>query len=467
MQGSQLFQLIKSLNKHDIRELRKVVRSPYFNQREDVTQLFDLIDKTINSKNPNFSKEKVFNLLFPNKKFDDILMRQLMSYLLKVIDKYLITEGVLKDDLESQLQLTHALRFRNADKLFEKQLVQFSELIDNQEFKNAKYHYMKFRMRLEDYNYRGDKERTAELNLQSLSDELDNYYVAERLRYAAIMHTHQSVIKHNYEQPMLKYTLNHVKVSEEIPPSISAYYYAYKTMTEPENAENFINLRQTILENARLFSEGERKELYVLATNYCIRRLNNGEKNYGIEALNLYRARMSSNVLLENGILPHYTYKNISMLALKAEEYKWAEDFIFEFKQYLPERNRENIFNYNLALFYFRKGKQHYGDAMSLLQQVTFDEVLYNLDARRLLACIYYENNDFMALQSQIESSKIYLHRHKDTGYYHEMYVNFFRFLEKIQKINMRDTKTKEILRGEISGTQLLAERDWLIQKLN
>jgi hypothetical protein len=467
MQGSQLIQLTKSLSKRDFRELRKVVRSPYFNQREDVIQLYDYIEKVFNEKLPDFSKEKAFKKLFPNKKFDDVLMRQLMSYLLKVIEKYLITEGVLQDDLESQLQLTHALRFRNADKLFEKQLTQFSESIDNQGFKNAKYHYMKFRMRLEDYTYRGEKKRTAELNLQNLSDELDYFYVAERLRYSAIMHTHQAVIKHNYEQPMLEFTLNYVKEIQDTPPSVSAYYYAYKTMTEPENEENFVNFSQIIIGNAHFFTELERKELYVLATNYCIRRLNKGEKNYGLEALKLYRARMDNNVLLENGVLSHYTYNNILMLAIKAEQYDWAENFLNEFKQYLPEKDRENIFNYNLALFYFRKGKQHYGEAMSLLQIVNLTDVLYNLDARRLLAIIYFEHNDFQALQSHTESSKIYLHRHKDIGYHHDMYVNFFRFLEKIQKINMRDIKAKEILRGEMTSTQLLAERDWLINKLN
>jgi hypothetical protein len=467
MQGSQLIQLTKSLSKRDFRELRKVVRSPYFNQREDVIQLYDYIEKVFSEKLPDFSKEKAYKKLFPNKKYDDVLMRQLMSYLLKVIEKYLITEGVLQDDLESQLQLTHALRFRNADKLFEKQLAQFSESIDNQGFKNAKYHYMKFQIRLADHNYRGEKKRTSELNLQSLSDELDYFYIAERMRYASLIHAHQAVTNHNYQQPLLINTLEYVKQMEEIPPSIFAYYHAYKTLTEPDNVDNFYNLRQIIIEKGNFFPERERKDLYVLATNYCIRRLNNGEKKYGLEALKLYRARMDNNVLLENGILPIYTYNNILMLALKAEEYEWAESFLNDNKQYLPEKERENIFNYNLALFYFRKGKEYYGEAMTLLQQVTLNEVLYNLDARRLLARIYFENNDFQALQSHIESSKIYLHRHKDIGYGHDSYVNFFRFLEKIQKINMRDTKAKEILRGEMTSTQLLAERDWLINKLN
>ena len=174
---------------------------------------------------------------------------------------------------------------------------------------------------------------------------------------------------------------------------------------------------------------------------------------------------MNNNILLENGVLPHYTYKNILMAALKSEEYEWAENFLNEFKKNLPEQDRENIYNYNLAIYYFRIG--NYDEAMTLLQIVNLNDVLYNLDARRLLARIYFEKNEFQVLQSHIESSKVYLHRHKDIGYHHDMYVNFFRFLEKLQKISLRDAKAKTILRGEITNTQLLAEREWLIQKLS
>ena len=59
--------------------------------------------------------------------------------------------------------------------------------------------------------------------------------------------------------------------------------------------------------------------------------------------------------------------------------------FINDFKQYLPEKERENIFQYNLALYHFRKG--NYSDAMTLLRKVSyFNDFLYNLDARQLLA---------------------------------------------------------------------------------
>jgi hypothetical protein len=192
--------------------------------------------------------------------------------------------------------------------------------------------------------------------------------------------------------------------------------------------------------------------------------LNSGEKKYGAEALTLYRNGLENKILLENGVLLHYVYKNIHMLALKAEEYTWAEHFLKDFKNYLPERERENIFQYNMALFYFRVG--NYDDAMTLLQQVNLNDVLYNLDGRRLLARIYVEKKATMALESLIESSKIYLYRQKNIGYTKDMYLNYFKYLEKLTKTDLRSNDNRAQLRGEIEATQLLAEREWLLEKL-
>ncbi|HEY9705241.1 MAG TPA: hypothetical protein V6C58_22575, partial [Allocoleopsis sp.] len=130
MLGSQLLQLIKSLTKRDRRELRKVVRSPYFNQRDEVIALFDFIDKNLEGKSPDFSKEYVFKTLNPSKKYDDLWMRQQMSTLLQIIQKYLITEGVINDENSSKLYLITALRQRSSDKLFEKEINQVFQDIE-------------------------------------------------------------------------------------------------------------------------------------------------------------------------------------------------------------------------------------------------------------------------------------------------------------------------------------------------
>ncbi len=465
MLGSQLLELVKSLDKRDMRELRKVVRSPYFNQRDDVSQLFDCIDKTLNSRLPDLSKEKIFEKIYPNQKYDDVLIRQLMSYLYKVIQKYLITEGVLQNEMESQLYLTHALRQRNADRIVEKQLNDSLEIIEKQGFKNAKYHYLKYKLHTENYDYLNSKKRNIGDSLQEQSEELDFFYISESLRQACIISAQQTISKQVYNQLFIDVVVERVMQMNNIPISVSAYFYALNTLNKPEKEEYFHQLKEIIVNNSFAFPENELRDLYIVATNYCIRRLNQGEKIFGKEALELYLSRLENNVLLENGVLPIYTYKNILTAALKSEEYEWAERFLYDFKQYLPEKERENIFQYNLALFYFRTGK--YSEAMTLLQKVNLNDVLYNLDARRLLARIYYDLDETNALQSLIESSKVYLHRQKGIGYHHDMYTNFFRFLEKMMKMDMKKAEARLILRGDVEGTQLLAEREWLLQKLS
>ncbi len=189
MLGSQLLQIIKTLNKRDMRELHKVVRSPYFNQREDVINLFNAIEKSLNNKLPDLSKEKIFKDLYPNKKYDDVLMRQIMSYLYKIIQKYLITEGVLENEIESQLYLSYALRQRHADKILEKQLIESLQIIDKQEIaiqknefldkKTVEYFVNTGTVMNEAYTNRGTiKILSKDGQLNELSKASDNYNIS-------------------------------------------------------------------------------------------------------------------------------------------------------------------------------------------------------------------------------------------------------------------------------------------------
>ena len=62
MQKSNLIFILKRLSKRDWREFRKFVRSPYFNQREDVVLLFDYLDEAIHFLPPMaMHREKVFS----------------------------------------------------------------------------------------------------------------------------------------------------------------------------------------------------------------------------------------------------------------------------------------------------------------------------------------------------------------------------------------------------------------------
>ncbi|MFT5383274.1 MAG: hypothetical protein ACI81W_000672, partial [Saprospiraceae bacterium] len=192
---------------------------------------------------------------------------------------------------------------------------------------------------------------------------------------------------------------------------------------------------------------------------------NRGYAKYKWECFELYKSGFQNKVLLENGVLSKFTFTNVSRLGLALKEFDWVESFLKSYKSYLPVSERENTYNYILALFYFLK--PDYTNAMKLLQKVNFNDVLDNLDSRRMLLRIYYELREYSALDSLLDTFNVYLSRHKDIGYHKDNYANLIYFVKKILKANLSDKAQKLKLIGEIEATQAIAEKAWLLEQLD
>jgi hypothetical protein len=467
MTSSPLLDICKHLTKQDRKALRDFVRSPYHNQRAEVTRLFDYIDahSPILPTGNIWQKETVFKAIFSTEKvYDDKKMRYTMSFLLKCIQQYLMYNELENNDL-GNVYLARAMRRRGADKAYEKVLTDSHQQLAVQPLRHAIYHLHTFQLQLEEYQFRYQKRRTGDLQLQEISDSLTDFYATEILRQACVMHSHQSVSKQSYNQLFLSTVLEKIETGAyPCPPSVLAYFHAYKALTDKSESNDFQALKQIITQENPIFPQNEIRDLYILAINFCIKKLNSGARQFELEALDLYKNGLSNGAILENNALSPFTYKNIMMLALKQGEYVWAKQFLSDFKRYLPERERENLFKYNFALFYFRQ--KDYTQAMQLLQEVTLKEVLYNLDARRVLMCIYYELGEFTALDSHLETFSVFLHRQKDLGYHKNSYQNLVKFVKKLLQMDKSNASLKAQLRQEIDNTKELTERDWLLEQL-
>jgi hypothetical protein len=485
MNNSTLIQLFKSLDKADRRQLRKVVNSPYFNQREDVTALFEYIDKHIDGGAPKLMKEKVFAAIYNKQKFEVDRFYHTMSILNQIILKYLAINELEQQTPQYDRLLNRALRKRGSEKMYEKSIADAKTHLNEQPLRNAQFHLDNFMLSFgEEFDAKQQLHRNVNLDLQEITNNFHFYAISEVIRLGISLLSQKLLAKKEYTQPLLNAALTIAKEHLDVP-AIATQYYAYQTFisstqitavrptetvredtikTSDTEGVFFQKLKEEITNNQKLFPETELRDLILVAINYCIRRQNRGELEYVREALDLFQLGLSERVLFESGVLSPYTYKNVLMLALKINDYEWAKQFLNDFEKYLPEKERENLYKYNYAIYCFRK--QDYSKAIDLLQEVNLKEVLFNLDARRMLARVYYDLKEFSALDSYVESSKIYLHRQNDIGYHKESYINFFRILEKFLKSDLKSTAIKEQLKQEITDTQLIAERDWLLSKL-
>ena len=99
MEKSRLYKLFLCLEAPHLRDLKKFIRSPFYNKRADVIKLFDLLVEGKNKKRFSPNKLQLFNKIFGDVTYDDNRMRLIMTLLHQLIDKYLVQESIAKDSL--------------------------------------------------------------------------------------------------------------------------------------------------------------------------------------------------------------------------------------------------------------------------------------------------------------------------------------------------------------------------------
>ncbi|HFA49607.1 MAG TPA: hypothetical protein ENJ95_11395 [Bacteroidetes bacterium] len=468
MQKSRLFELFSAFSKTEKRELGKFVHSPVFNQRQDVAALYQYFYENAGAKDPQtFARKTVFAALFPAEKYSAAKMDYTMSFLFRVLKSYLVFKEQTSNAAANQIALARALRKRNLGRLFDKEYKIAERLLEKSPFRDAGYHFDKYQLLLEEISITKQGSRNLAGSFSEFSSELTTYFIAKKLWQACSAVMYKTVWKAEVEEEdILEAILNHVQANDYSGvPAVNLYYHCYKALTETDSLRWFEALRNLTRSHFASLRAAEVRDLYLVAINYCIRRFNNGEKDFLKEAFNLYKEGLQLGTFLENNMLSRFTYNNIVMAGLLLKEFIWVKQFLSDYREYIEPRFRESTYNYNLAIYYYQK--PDYGKAMTLLQQADFDDVMHNLNARRILLKIYFEENELEALASHITSFKNYIYRRKELGSYHrELYLNFLKYTQRILALGKYDKKAAASLKKEIEKVEPVAEKGWLLQVL-
>lgn len=462
---SQLMQLFERLSSSHMRQLRLYLKSPYFNRRDDVYALFEYLRADLKRKNPKRGREEVFAVIYPGEPLDDGRLNLVVHLLLNHIKRFLALQEFEEKKQMQELYLCRSLRQLDAEKAYKKAFSKLKEDLQGSPYRNVGYHYLNYQLLEEEYVHTASQSRVGRMNLEELTRELTVFYLADILRHSCSMLTAQSIGKEAYQLELQEEVLRYVERSPvKNTPAIAIYHRVYHLLANMESVdeEGFNALEKLIEQHWQQFPPHEIRDIYLLAINYCIQWLNRGQRQFIAKALRLYKIALERGILLENGQLSKFTYNNVLMLALASQELDWADYFLHEFRAKLPEKERESIFHYNLAVYYFRK--PDHDKALSLLnQQLAFDDIFYNLNSRSMLLQIYYEKGLFDLLTSHLDSFTTYISRKKQLGYHRDNYINLIQFVRKLLSLPKGDKAGRAQLRESITATKALADKQWLL----
>jgi hypothetical protein len=460
MKDGKLLQLLRTLSMAERQRFGEFLHSPFHNKREDCRRFWSALEGMKEGQLPE--KERLYQKSYPKSPYDDQRFRLLQNALLGLLESFLVLREFGQNKLEQELLLIKEYRKRGlgkhqrgARRRAEKQL---------EGLKTADALRVRHELEQESFNLEVLENQITGLSYQPLLDQWDEYYLAKKLRQACSAKSYGSVAgTPSYDFGLLDVLFDRLDWERYLSvPAISLYYHGYWMLVRPEEEAHFTSFKHALLQHGESFPLAERKDLFMLAANYCTRKYNEGRGDYTRELNEINKVGLAAGAFLVD--FSRFRFRNIVITALVAGDVEWAEQFMEDYQTWLPHRYRESMVSYSRALLEFQG--QNYGRALQLLQKAEYRDLVLNLSAKAVLIKIYYETGEDDLLDAHLAAMRIFIRRQKNPSYQVFNFQQLVIFAQRLLELNPYDPAAKARLLEEVEAAKAVSEKEWLLRML-
>ncbi len=464
---NKLTTILDSFNVYEVNRFKKYLLSPFFNEDQKLVDLFDILIQK-NKKKETLSKEVIWRKMGQKAAYKDVKFRRLCSDLTKLAMQFLAQEKYQNAVMPEQQYLLEVVEERNLEKFYNSSFRNAENALLKQKHRDSVFYFHHFKLNEAQQSIEFKTKRHAEqASFDVLMRHLDAFYLAQKLRAYCHWLNYRKVLRleGTMSVPLIAEIMDFIQENKPNQvPIVAIYHQIALTLLKGEEAEHYYELKRLLEENSHLFSAEEAMEMYGYALNYCIRKINSSTE-YLTEVFELYQATLKKEVILNDGQLNHQHFKNVIAIGLRLKQFDWVMYFIEVYQDKLPEKVRDNAYRYNMAQVYF--SKKEWDKVIELLQQVEYDLVFYKLDSKALLLKTYYEQGEWMVLESLIDSFQILLRRNKEVSkQQRNTYLNLVKFVKRLSRLMPNDVVRIKALRQKIETTHPVGDKGWLLEKL-
>lgn len=489
----KLTEIFKTFDKDEVKKFGRFIRSDYFNTNERITLLFKTLKKFYPSfDDPKLTNEYLFKEIYGSRKFDDKTFRYLLAELMELAERFISFSPVETDLLERDKSVIEAFITRA---LFN----QASSLLKSKESKLEKDFFISgtYLQHKIDYSHLWHQlifySDRLEPNLIKRV-ELGEFITVRSM--IEICHLYQNFfnIKVNYNidaeenvmtgfvqnfnyKGMYDYISNLISkstISESRRKLINAFkiYMCFMiTFIDKKDEEYFNKMRELVENYGKHFEKEELQNLYIMLTSCCnIKRQSIDDSKYLKIYFDVVKAAISKDLMTayEGQYMDISGFFRIFNTAIYFKEYVWAETFVSKYVNRLSPDFMDDMHNYTCAELYFRM--KNYDEALKLLSKVRYKFPRLKHSVRSLTLMIYYEKNYIEEAFSLIDSFTHFLNgNNKVSRNITDRYLNLTSAIRDLLKYKTKFGERKKIseIRNGIVKTDLMENRDWLLEKID
>lgn len=488
MLKSTLIEILRTFSKQELIKFEDFVRSPYFNKKENVLQLFLGLKKHAPSfESDDLEKEIVWNALFPGKEYNYGIMKNLIHELTKLSETFILLEQYFKESFRNEYDLIEAASFRNITKLTISKIDKFEKLIKKEIEPNNysivdDYLYIvgNFNYARSTFIHQNNLKDSREDALRTASDHALFYFIVQAVKLIHNSIAHQTQGDATIDNTLLgkffskleehsileEILLKDIKDHDSVTKIVICFYYLYRALHSNGDKKHYDRFKSYLKENAGIFSAFELQNLNNCRIT-CAINLRSSDSNNAKETLDWYKFLMEKDSLAQrSGLITSQTMANVVNHAVSLNEIDFAEQVVNKYAGRLPESSRENTYSYCMATISFGKGD--FGKSLEYLSMISDEKLMRKYFLKKLYLKIYYELNDYESFCYAFDSYLHFRKRNKLENQARELkFRNFGSYIRSLFRLRNRyDRFEAERLRNEVTK-DTINDRNWFLMKLD
>lgn len=469
MKKTKLIKILAKFDNSELRKLKDLVNSPFFNKNEKIKLLFDfLINFAPDFKRDDLTENNAFDYVFKGDEYKHQAITKLSSKLFKLVSKFIHLEKDSESSFSADLHLLSFFREKELIHEYTQHLNSIKKGIDSSKMRDANFFYEQFLVEQELSLlevFKGNQ-GTGDFNYQPAVDALDKYYLVQKLIYLCNQHNGQRAA------PRQMY---HFELMEEleayIPQSpyfniliIRIWFTTLQLIKSSDKKAHYTQLKALVFEHHNELNSVDIRNILATIQNNA-RLIFENKEDYYNELFNLYSFQLDRGILDDPELLTPQIFFNIFSIAILLNKLTWVAKFLDRHQDYALHRE-DDVHSLGRATLAF--AKRNYSEALDYLNTCNLKNIYFKLGERRLRLKIYYELEIFELIDDTVNSFRKFLSKNKES--ISDLHLNANRdfvnltnhvfFLQKNDKHKIRNLET------EIKKTPLLPEKRWLIEKI-
>ncbi len=487
MLKSSVLEMLRSFDRDELMLFEDFLKSPYHNKNNNVIKLFNSIKKYCpDFDNENLDKEIVWKNLYPEKKYNYGVMKNLIHELSKLGMKFIVIEEFEGNRLEKDTILLNGLNNRNIKKLFNVKMKEIERNYNKDTFNKeyffvndfySEYSKMKW---IKIYHCRANNiDAVTENDVISSSAMFIYSFLIYLFKY------YNNVLSDSNDKniPLDKNVL--AVFLKEISPEIIDRLLEvvkqhserdYKVLTVYRNMslsqlnkksiEHYLEFKKSLNKNIGVFSKWDVKDLSICLSN-SLNNLDASAIDLEKEYFEISDTLLSSNgIFNRDGTMTAADFNLYIWRAFNANRFEAIETFANKFIAKIPAEMRD--YSSSIAEAYVSFGEKNFRKTLEIISRSEHPTFISKVRFKQLKAKCLYELDEFELFENEYKTIYHFLRNNKslsskfkdDTKMIFDLIRKLFRLRQKYTQYEYANLK-KEISRS------FLNKSNWFAIKLN